>query len=342
MDHGDINSLQFEITSHCNSLCPHCPRFDENGEVHPDLTLEHWDMNKIIDSMDFDSMINLQRVVIEGDKGDPLMHPKISLLLNTLLSHAQAPKIVLITNGCIRDTKWWSELGAQRAQQLEVIFSIDGLEDTYHLYRKGLDYHKTIANAQAFVDAGGYAIWKFLTFGHNQHQISTARELSEQLGFAGFAWLPAHVDRFQGKPSWTVQDAEKSYEIYPATDLSRGNTANPTRRGVPPKQFPDRLCPNLSRGHIYVNYQGMVIPCCMMHFDTKLNYFGKDRLEELTGGFEKQNLNFRTLKEVLDDEFFSRNLIHSLKSGQWHFNCARSCKSQIEENLKISGYDGSP
>jgi MoaA/NifB/PqqE/SkfB family radical SAM enzyme len=335
MKHQDINTLQFEITSYCNSFCPHCPRFDENGELHPDLSLEHWDMAKIISYLDLGRMINLKNVIIEGDKGDPLMHPKILSLLDNLLSHPNFPTVQLTTNGCIRDTKWWSELGSSRNTKLEVTFSIDGLEDTYHLYRKGLDYHKTISNAKAFIDAGGHAIWKFLTFKHNQHQIAQSRELSKKLGFASFSWAPSHVDRFQGRQSWTVRDANQSYEIYPTTDTSSGNTKMP-KKSVPVKEVPQRLCPNLSRGHIYVNYQGMVIPCCMMHFDTKLEYFGKDRLQELTGGFEKQNLNLRTLEEILQDEFFSKNLMHSLKSGKWHFNCARSCKAQIKENLKIS------
>ncbi len=338
MIHHDINLLTFEITSYCNSFCPHCPRFDENGEIHPDLTLQHWDMEKIIPALEIDRMVNLREVLIEGDKGDPLMHPKISLLLEKLIAHPNQPRVLLVTNGCIRDTNWWAALGALREQRLEVTFSIDGLEDTYHLYRKGLDYNKTLSNARAFIEAGGHAVWKFLTFGHNQHQIAQARELSKQLGFASFKWSPAHVDRFQGQPSWLVKDETHSYEIYPATDLSVGDTAN-LDQPIKIKQVRERICPNLSRGEIYINYQGMVIPCCMMHFDTKLNYFGKHRLDQLTGGLEKQDLNLRPLAEILQDEFFSTNLTHSLKSGQWHFNCVRSCKPEIKRNLEIIGND---
>lgn len=335
MRHQDINILQFEITSYCNSLCPHCPRFDENGDLHPDLSLEHWNMDRIITALDFDKMTNLRDVTIEGDKGDPLMHPKINVLLDKILSHPSRPRIALVTNGCIRDIKWWRELGARRAQRLEVTFSIDGLEDTYHLYRRGLDYHKVIENARAFIDAGGHAIWKFLTFEHNQHQIDDAMRLSKELGFTSFNWAPSHMSRFHGRPAWEIKDQQGNYEIRPATVISTGDTRT-TGKGRAIDPVPQRLCPNLSRGHIYVNYQGMVIPCCMMHFDTKLNYFGTDHLSQLTGGVEKQNLNLHSLQQVLENEFFSNNLIHSLKSGNWHFNCIRSCETGIKQNLEIS------
>lgn len=340
MNLQDINTLQLEITSYCNSFCPHCPRFDETGELHPDLSLEHWDMEKVISAIDFDRLINLNKVIIEGDKGDPLMHPNILMLLERFSSLETAPIISLTTNGCIRDTAWWSRLGAMKKENLQVTFSIDGLEDTYHLYRKGLDYHKTIANAKAFIDAGGHATWKFLTFKHNQHQITTARDLSEKMGFASFRWDPAHVDRFQGRPSWTVKDNNKTYEIHPTDDFSRGNTA---KKGPNKKTtvVPERVCPNTSRGHIYINYQGMVIPCCMMHFDTKLDYPGRKQLELLTEGLENQSLYHHTLEEVLQNPFFDKNLTTSLKTGKWHITCAKSCRDPILSNLKVIENDHS-
>lgn len=339
MNPQDISKLQLEITSYCNSFCPHCPRFDETGELHPDLSLEHWNMEKIISAIDFEKLPNLRDVFIEGDKGDPLMHPKISVLLEKLLSLETRPDISLTSNGCIRDTDWWARLGRMSKQNFQVTFSIDGLEDTYHLYRKGLDYHKTIANAKAFIDAGGHAIWKFLTFKHNQHQISAARELSEKMGFASFRWEPSHVDRFLGQPSWVVKDKDKTYEIYPTDDFSRGTTAKARVGKKKISIVTDRICPNTSQGHVYINYQGMVIPCCMMHFDTKLDYPGKRQLEILTEGLENQSLYYYTLEEVLQNPFFNKNLTTSLKSGNWHFNCERSCAEKIKNNLKASKND---
>lgn len=43
-----------------------------------------------------------------------------------------------------------------------------------------------MANAQAFIDAGGYADWDYLIFKHNEHQIDEAIALSKKMGFGNF------------------------------------------------------------------------------------------------------------------------------------------------------------
>ena len=43
-----------------------------------------------------------------------------------------------------------------------------------------------IKNAQAFIDAGGYAVWKMIKFDHNEHQVEDCRALAKNLGFQRF------------------------------------------------------------------------------------------------------------------------------------------------------------
>ena len=61
-------------------------------------------------------------------------------------------------------------------------FSIDGLEDTNHLYRQDVEWDKIMERAKKFIGAGGRAEWKFIIFRHNQHQVEEARSLSKELG----------------------------------------------------------------------------------------------------------------------------------------------------------------
>jgi hypothetical protein len=43
-----------------------------------------------------------------------------------------------------------------------------------------------MANVKAFIDAGGNAVWEYLIFEHNEHQVEQARQMSKDLGFVIF------------------------------------------------------------------------------------------------------------------------------------------------------------
>lgn len=333
---SDIRTLQIEPTSYCNARCPHCPRFDSDGQVHPDLTLDHLDL-AVINNLELSSMTNLELVVLEGDKGDPLMHPNIERMIEAFSQAPSQPAIRLFTNGSIRTPVWWRELAQKRYPRLTVIFSIDGLKDTNHLYRVGLDYDTIMSNAQAFISGGGHAAWKFIRFKHNEHQFDQVLETSRSMGFDEFIYTTCRPGDFQGLSQWPVRQQGQITHFLQQPNQSISGViqlvAKPQRKITTHLQ-PQRLCPNLSAGQIYITYLGQVIPCCMMHFDTKLNYPGTEQLREMTGGFDQQDLHLHALSEILQNQFFKHSLRDSLASGQWHFNCVRSCKSQIEKNLQ--------
>ena len=46
-----IKTLEFELTSHCNSHCPHCPRFDDRGNLI--ITPKHLPLDIIKEKIDF-------------------------------------------------------------------------------------------------------------------------------------------------------------------------------------------------------------------------------------------------------------------------------------------------
>jgi sulfatase maturation enzyme AslB (radical SAM superfamily) len=333
---SDIVTLQIEPTSYCNAHCPHCARFDSDGQVHPDLTLDHLDL-AVINNLELSAMPNLNLVVLEGDKGDPLMHPGIEHMIEAFGQAASQPAIRLFTNGSIRNPAWWNRLAKKQYPGLTVIFSIDGLKDTNHLYRVGLNYDTIMSNARAFIEAGGHAAWKFIRFKHNEHQFDQVLETSQNMGFAEFIYTTCRLGEFQGLTQWPVrQQGQVTHFLQQPKEYMSGKKVFVTRpsRMIVTQSQPQRLCPNLSAGQIYVNYLGQVIPCCMMHFDTKLNYHGTEQLQEMTGGFDQQDLHRHTLSEILDHQFFKHRLHDSLVKGQWHFNCERSCKSKIIENLK--------
>ena len=335
---SDIKSLIIELSTHCNSKCPHCPRFDSNGDLHPDLTLAHLDINAILDNLELNQLVNLNYVKLEGDKGDPLMHPEIEKIIDILVNLPSSPKVEVVTNGSIRSSNWWRVLGEKRYSNLQVTFSIDGLKDTNHLYRIGLEFDTIITNATAFINAGGIALWKFILFKHNENQLQSVIDISKQLGFVGLEYVTCRSGSFQNLEKWPVMiNNQLSYFLEPPFQSKYGLVVHDAKSIVKMNYDnlnPERICPWMSAGMLYINYLNYLIPCCMMHFDTKLNYFGTKKFIEMSNGLDNQDLTKYSLSTILKNKLFDHELVKSLKTGKWHSNCVRSCKSQIIENLK--------
>jgi sulfatase maturation enzyme AslB (radical SAM superfamily) len=217
----------------------------------------------------------------------------------------------LVTNGSIRSSAWWQQLAQKNYSNLQVVFSIDGLEDVNHLYRIGLNYKNIMDNVQSFISNGGHATWKFILFHHNEHQLDQICKLSRQLGFEQFIFTPCRSGDFAGQTQWPVlKDGTITHYLEPPHHPQEGRVQHIDRKipSVLVKSNPERICPNLSNGQVYITHQNYVIPCCMMHFDTELQYIGTQHLRTMTGGFNQQSLVQYSMSEVLNHEFFNNKL----------------------------------
>ena len=343
---NQVQTIQVEPTSHCNSSCPHCPRFNfydqgfSDGTLLPELKLTHMDI-KILENLEINDLQNLKSVILEGDKGDPLMHPDIMFICEKFCEAPSMPHVSMITNGSIRSSKWWSNLASKDFKNLQVTFSIDGLEDTNHLYRIGLDYNKVISNAQSFIESGGYAIWKCIVFKHNIHQIEKIKELSNKLGFAELILVESDKTRYKGDDKWLVKNHDTTYNLewVPYVD-TRIKFSDKRVRKQPTRINYQFLCPNRDAGLFYISHQNYLIPCCMMHGDTQKDYPGKAQLELLTEGFDKIDLSRNKLSDILNTNFYKKNLEASLETSNIHMTCEKSCshiiRNKITERLNVN------
>ncbi|CAB4129064.1 COG0535 Predicted Fe-S oxidoreductases [uncultured Caudovirales phage] len=332
----NIHHLVIESTSYCNARCPHCPRFTETGFVNPDMPLAHLTMDALTDKFSLQQLEKLRTVSFEGDRGDPLMNPHIVDLVKFFSKYTL---VSVITNGSIRNPKWWAEFA--KIPNVNVVFSIDGLKDTNHIYRVGLDFNDIMANAQAFLNAGGRAVWKCIMFGHNEHQIADIVELSKNMGFAETRIRTAIEERFNGLNSWPVRiDGKYSHKLHkaknPKEETYKHKHSFMKRSGewLPPTEPNQVQCPWIKENRLYINYLGQVMPCCMMYAETLhtvTNYPGVDKFNELVGGnFDDISLYHHTFDEILQTPFYVNRLEESLASEETrHLVCRANCNSQL-------------
>jgi sulfatase maturation enzyme AslB (radical SAM superfamily) len=187
----DIKVLHVESTDVCQAACALCAR-ETDATFRKDLQ-HHLRIEQIQKHFSEDDIRKLDKIFMCGNYGDPAAG-KHSLNIYRWVRELN-PTITLgmNTNGALQTTFWWHELGKLFNQSQDyVVFSIDGLEDTNATYRKNVNWPKLMANARAFIEAGGSAHWDMLVYRHNQHQVEDCEQLARELGFT---WFRAKVSK---------------------------------------------------------------------------------------------------------------------------------------------------
>lgn len=183
---SDVTTVHLEVTERCNASCPQCARNINGGEVNPllhDAELSLIDVKKILKP---EFIKQLKRLYMCGNYGDPISARDTLEIFQYLREHNNKMQLSFHTNASAKTPEWWSQLPAAMGKNHYVVFSIDGLEDTNHLYRQGTVWRKIMENAESFIKAGGRARWDYIVFGHNEHQVEEAKALAEGMGFEKF------------------------------------------------------------------------------------------------------------------------------------------------------------
>jgi MoaA/NifB/PqqE/SkfB family radical SAM enzyme len=355
----NITEYQIEVTTYCNAACPQCPRNNLGHGVNPYLPLTHLDRAVIDRAFTKDVMSNVRQVFFCGGYGDPIMHPDFLGILSDFRKKNPRTWLYIHTNGGVHDPDYWQQIARTMAGYGQIDFGIDGLEDTLHLYRRNVKYHKVIENATAFINAGGQAQWNFIVFQHNQHQVEQAKEISERLGFEKI--LIRNTGRFfnhetiEEMSEWPV--ANQSYVLkVPSDDRYR----NKSMRFLPDlkkeyssinKYFDTTpiQCDALLGKKVAISAPGLMLPCNFLNhhlYDARFynnalpgahalsnNANGKNQVREFleSYGLDNLNINHKSLAEIFDSPVWS-DIVQGFdkKIGQGRlFECAMTCGSKL-------------
>ena len=182
----DITTVHLELSELCNASCPQCARNINGGEENPQLHDAELTLEDIKTIFKPDFIQQLKRLYMCGNYGDPITAKDTLEIFEYLRSHNPTMQLSMHTNASAKTPEWWGRLPEAMGTNHYVVFSVDGLEDTNHLYRQGTIWSKIMANAEAFIQAGGRARWDYIVFAHNEHQVEEARALANTMGFEQF------------------------------------------------------------------------------------------------------------------------------------------------------------
>ena len=182
----DIKSIHLEITQNCQAACPMCDRNMNGGAVNPHINLDELSLDDCKNIFTPAFIRQLSKLYMCGNLGDPIIAKDTLEVFEYFREHNPNIWLNMHTNGGAREEDWWKNIAKVFKQKGDVTFSVDGLEDTNHLYRQNVQWAKVERSIKAFTGAGGRARWDFLIFEHNQHQVEQAKLVAKQWGVEKF------------------------------------------------------------------------------------------------------------------------------------------------------------
>lgn len=343
--------IEIELTSHCNLVCPGCTRTWQ-GATNPRLTLSSIPYEIFVNQFTPDVIKN-KVISFCGVYGDPLMHKDFFEIVEHCLK-SKSKRVIVDTNASLRSVEWWQqfgELSENSNYRLKVNFSVDGHKETNHLYRVNSNFEKIRENIKAYTDAGGWGIWKYIVFPHNQNEIDLARQEAKKLKvdikFDKNTRAPDSFWPTYEKIKEQTNNADKLFEELDAQDKNSINYTkkhviekfNTTAKVHSKKEFTKKItCEWLEESALFVGYDGKVWPCCYFHHDYHQYYLRPDRnkkwmktgkyLHKLDNDYGKDwnDINNHDLEKILSNKWYTNDLKKSLSTNPTScctFNCEK-------------------
>ena len=225
--YSDIKTLHLEVTDKCNAACPMCARNINGGEDNPQLPEVELSVDDVKVMFPVEFVQQLERMYMCGNYGDPIAAKDTLEIFQYFRQHNPKMTLSLHTNGSAKNAQWWTQLAETLGKKGYVVFSVDGLADTNHLYRQNTVFSKILENAQAFINAGGRARWDYIVFAHNEHQVDEAESMATSMGFEKFQYKKSA--RFFSNASGVTKEMHQSANRKGLTTLLQPPT-NPKYR----------------------------------------------------------------------------------------------------------------
>jgi MoaA/NifB/PqqE/SkfB family radical SAM enzyme len=317
----EIKNIHLELTERCQAECPMCPRTGNPLVGKRELSLTDIE---IIFPKEF--IKQLVSITVCGNFGEPVLAKDFIEIIQYFKFTNKNLYIKVQSNAGARDEIFWKDLAYLIGDTGIVLFGIDGLEDTNHIYRKKVQWNKVMQSAQSFIGAGGKAQWDYLVFEHNEHQVDDARALAKKMRFYSFQLkITNRWDR--------IFDGLSPSKIYKSEKLNLFES-------FITENFYDSVaidCKSIKYKSLYVSAEGLLFPCCYTASPIYAhNNDKKDRKKihiDLIGNKDNINIKLKSIKQIIEEKNLEKYVETwdkpSIKEGKL-FTCSRSCNAKID------------
>jgi MoaA/NifB/PqqE/SkfB family radical SAM enzyme len=333
----EIQNIHFEITNKCNSRCPGCAR-THNGETHPYLAdkLMEWDIEKV-KTIFPPELVSSKHFTLGGTVDEPFMNRHIFDICEYLI--ANGGHIEIFTNGGANTVETFTKLGklSYDTQALSVKFSVDGFEDTNHLYRVNVDWNKIVENMTAYTQQQGRCEWQYLVFEHNEKSIQQAKELADKLKIP--IVLRQNVRNIKPWTSYIKKKVEgkivtEKFVVNPTTSKKH---AHPETNKVSKWSTPENIseqdkadsiyCLMYHKKEVFIDWSGRLWPCCW--FATDYHFEEDHVLQEMDTEYGEHwnSVHYHSIDEILNTPYYKELLVKSwMKDNKFHNEeCFKKC-----------------
>lgn len=171
----------FAITTYCQAKCRSCQRTNQDtGEPEDWLTPTHMSY-ELFDRIVNNCPSNLTMAQFCGELGDPMMHPQITKFVDRIFSKKSIRRLIINTNGGLRDPEWYTRMGENYGLKLGIHFGIDGMShETNWKYREGVNWQRAIDNMVALSKTKADLEWHFLIFEWNWQEVEEAYNFAKK------------------------------------------------------------------------------------------------------------------------------------------------------------------
>lgn len=336
-----------DLSTYCNAGCPQCHRTSENGLGKAEwLPLIQWDLETFKKAFPVEEFDNIHKISLIGTWGDPVMCKDLCSIIEYVINNSKC-KIVINTNGSIRDEEWWWNLGVLGDVRLEVIFDIDGVDQAMHeKYRRFTNLQKVLNNMHSLSQTRSVIKTQTVLFKHNQDYKEEIKALSNEYGSSMHKFVTS--DRFDKR---NVVD-NKRYFINENNEEEYLEKADGLEGGVVPgttvTELNDKIVCRwaMPRNEILINPDGQVLPCCYhgnAHFKGRVasdsyNYELHGHpvyKEDYNQNLEKYNVFHTPLSQIMKSEWYTKTLPDSIKGNNPIHQCTLQCSNKIKKSHQL-------